>query len=163
VISFDTNILVYAADAAAGERHLQAAALIERAIRRGDCIQTLQSFCEFFSVTTRKSGISPGAAAAFVEGWAAVTTVEAADAADLGEAIRAVRQHRLAFWDALLWATVRRAGVRYLLSEDFQDRRDLEGVTFINPFAERNAALIAKTLPPVRSADPPTPGAEEPA
>ena len=148
MISFDTNILVYAADAAAGDRHLQAGALITRAIRRGDCVQTLQSFCEFFSVVTRKAGISPSAAAAFIEGWCAVTTVEAAGAADLGEAMRAVCQHGLAFWDALLWATVRRAGVRFLISEDFQDRQDLEGVTIIDPFAERNAALLAKALPP---------------
>jgi len=34
VISFDTNILVYAADKAAGERHRRAADLIERSIDR---------------------------------------------------------------------------------------------------------------------------------
>jgi len=67
--------------------------------------------------------------------------------ADLGEAMRAVCQYGLAFCDALLWATVRRAGVRFLISEDFQDRQDLEGVTIIDPFAQRNAALLAKALP----------------
>lgn len=148
MISFDTNILVYAADAAAGERHRRAAELIERSIRRGNCVQALQSLCEFFSVVTRKSGIEPGAAAAFIEGWRAVTIVEAAVAADLSEAMRAVREHRLGFWDAMLWAIVRRAGVRILISEDFQDGRVLEGVKIGNPFAERNAALIERALPP---------------
>src|SRR5438128_7538898 len=114
-------MLVYAADAAAGERHHSAADLIERSIRRGNCNQTLQSLCEFFSVVTRKSGIAAGAAAAFVEGWQSVMLVEAGTPADLGEAMRAVGAYRIAFWDAMLWATARRAGVRSLVSEDFQD------------------------------------------
>ncbi len=148
MISFDTNILVYATDNAAGERHLRAADLIERSIRLGNCIQTLQSLGEFFSVVTRKAGIAPDAAAAFVDGWRAVLLVEASTAADLGEAMRAVREHRLAFWDGMLWATARRIGVRVLISEDFQDGRILDGVRFIDPFAVRNSALIDQVLPP---------------
>ena len=128
MISFDTNVLVYAADGAAGERHRSAADLIERSVRRGNCIQTLQSLCEFFSVVTRKSGI------------------EASTIADLDEAIRAVEAYRIGFWDALLWATVRRAGVRLLVSEDFQDGQALEGVRIVNPFAARNSVLIEQAL-----------------
>jgi predicted nucleic acid-binding protein len=146
VISFDTNILVYAADAAAGERHLSAADLIERSIRRGNCIQTLQSLCEFFSVVTRKSGIAASAAAAFVEGWRSVMLVEAGTPADLGEAMRAIGAYRMAFWDAMLWATVRRAGVRLLVSEDFQDGQTIEGVRIVNPFAAHNTVLIEQAL-----------------
>jgi predicted nucleic acid-binding protein len=146
VITFDTNILVYAADGTAGERHRSAAGLIERSIRHGNCIQTLQSFCEFFSVVTRKSGIEANAAAAFVEGWRAVMLVEASTPADLADAIRAVSVHRLAFWDAMLWATARRAGVRFLVSEDFQDGQTIEGVRVVNPFGEHNAALIEMAL-----------------
>ncbi len=41
MISFDTNILVYAADSEAGERRHRAAKLIERAITQGNCIQSL--------------------------------------------------------------------------------------------------------------------------
>jgi predicted nucleic acid-binding protein len=146
VISFDTNILVYAADAAAGERHRTAADLIERSVRRGNCIQTLQSLCEFFSVVTRKSGIEASAAAAFVQGWRSVMLIEASTIADLDEAIRAVEAYRIGFWDALLWATVRRAGVRFLVSEDFQDGQALEGVRIVNPFAAHNATVIEQAL-----------------
>jgi predicted nucleic acid-binding protein len=146
VISFDTNILVYAADAAAGERHSTAVDLITRSIRRGNCIQTLQSLCEFFSVVTRKSGIEGSAAAAFIEGWRAVMLIEASTPADLVEAIRAVEAHRLGFWDAMLWATARRAGVRTLVSEDFQDGQTIEGVQIVNPFAEHNKARIEQVL-----------------
>ena len=146
MISFDTNILVYAADAAAGPRHGAAVDLLERSIRIGNCIQTLQSFCEFFSVVTRKAGIETGAAAAFVNGWRSVMLVEAATPADLGEAIRAVSVYRIGFWDALLWATVRRAGVRILFSEDFQDGQTIEGVRILDPFAPHNAAQVEQAL-----------------
>ena len=53
----------------------------------------------------------------------------------MGIAMRAVDDHRVAFWDAMIWAVAREAGCRYLLSEDFQHGRTLEGVTFVNPFA----------------------------
>jgi predicted nucleic acid-binding protein len=146
VISFDSNILVYAADAAPGERHDAAVDLLERAIRRGNCIQTLQSFCEFFSVVTRKFGIETSAAAAFVNGWQSVMLVEAATPADLGEAMRVVALYRIGFWDAMLWATAHRAGVRTLFSEDFQDGQVIDGVRILDPFALRNAVQIEQAL-----------------
>ena len=73
-------------------------------------------------------------------------TIESATLKDLTDAMRAVREHGLAFWDAMLWATVRRAGVSLLITEDFQDGRVLEGVCFVNPFITRNDALIDREL-----------------
>lgn len=148
MISFDANVLVYAADRTVGLRHDRAVDLIERAIRAGDCIQTLQSLCEFYNVATRKTGVDPQVAGAFVNGWNAVLQVAPHVAADLTDAMRAVREHRLSFWDAMLWATVRRVGVRLLITEDFQDGRILEGVRFANPFAAHNDLLIDRELPP---------------
>jgi predicted nucleic acid-binding protein len=147
LISFDSNILVYAADPAAGERRVRSADLLARAMRRQVCTQALQSLCEFFSVITRKSGVDAAEAAELVAAWAAAMTVEQAQQEDLEAAMRAVRDHRLSFWDAMLWATVRRAGVRVLLSEDFQDGRTLEGVRFVDPFAAHNHALIDREIP----------------
>jgi predicted nucleic acid-binding protein len=95
---------------------------------------------------TRKSGIEARAAADFVDGWRSVMLVEPSTIADLGEAMRAVGAYRLAFWDAMLWATARRAGVRTLLSEDFQDGQTIEGVRIVNPFIAHNAALIEQAL-----------------
>ena len=146
MISFDSNVLVYAADATAGERHEHAADLLGRAMRLQNCIQTLQSFCEFFNVITRKTGIGAAAAAEFVDTWSAAMAMESATFPDLATAMRGVHEHGLSFWDALLWATVRRAGVELLITEDFQDRRTIEGVRILNPFAERNARLIEAAL-----------------
>jgi predicted nucleic acid-binding protein len=47
----------------------------------------------------------------------------------------------------MLWASAQRAGVRHLLSEDFQDGVELEGVVFVNPFEPSNDELIDQILP----------------
>jgi predicted nucleic acid-binding protein len=146
VISFDTNVLIYAVDRDGSLRHQQAAALLERAMRSGNCLQTLQSFSEFYNVLTRKIRVAAERAEAFVAAWRVVFPVEAANIADFGHAMRAVREYQLPFWDALLWATARRAGVAVLVSEDFQDGRVVEGVRFANPFVPENAAVISAAL-----------------
>lgn len=146
MISFDTNILVYAAAEAEDERHRRAIALVGQATSAQRCIQTLQSLAEFYNAATRRTGIAPDRAAEIVAGWRRVVPVEAANLADLDHAMRAVREYRLSFWDALLWATVRRIGVTVLVSEDFQDGRIIEGVRIVNPFAPDNAAVIDEAL-----------------
>jgi predicted nucleic acid-binding protein len=73
--------------------------------------------------------------------------VQAADKGDLFAALEAMRAHRLAFWDAVLWASAQRAGVKHMLTEDFQDGFALQDVTFVNPFIRNNNRLIEKLLP----------------
>jgi predicted nucleic acid-binding protein len=63
---------------------------------------------------------------------------------DSSAILEAVRTHRLAFWDAILWASVQRAGVQHLLTEDFQDGFNLAGVPL--PFNPANKELIDKLL-----------------
>jgi predicted nucleic acid-binding protein len=147
MISLDTNVLVYSVDRDAGDRHNTAVKLVERSVRAGNCVQPLQSLCEFFNIATRKIGLDVSIAAEVVVRWQAAVPIEPASDDDLRNAMRAVREHGLSFWDALLWATVRRVGVELLISEDFQDGRSIEGVRILNPFAARNTGLIEAALP----------------
>ena len=146
MISLDTNILIYSVDRNARDRHGAAVKLVERSVRTGNCVQPLQSLSEFFNVATRKIGLDAVTAAEVVARWQAAVPIEPASNDDLRNAMRGVREHGLPFWDALLWATVRRAGVDLLISEDFQDRRIIEGVRILNPFTSRNARLIEAAL-----------------
>ena len=50
------------------------------------------------------------------------------------EAIRGVKDHNFSYWDALIWATARLNQIRIVLSEDFSDHANIEGVLFVNPF-----------------------------
>jgi predicted nucleic acid-binding protein len=147
IASFDTNILVYAVGRTDLPRRKRAREVLERGIRAGTSVLTLQSLAEFGHVAVRKLGVPPDAARRRIETWASVLPVHPADPGDPGAALEAARDHRLAFWDAMLWATARRVGVRYLLTEDFQDGRTIGGVRFVNPFDAANDALVDRVLP----------------
>ena len=49
-------------------------------------------------------------------------------------ALKAVGEHNISFWDAMLWSVAQEHQVTELFSEDFQQGRKLKGVSFINPF-----------------------------
>ena len=142
MIAVDTNVLIYAVDRAAGERHVTAATLVDGLIRRQEILLLLQSLAEFFRATTRKRLLTAEAARTFVEGWWAAAPGAAYEAADLFAAMDAVIKHKLSPFDALIWATAERAGVTYFVTEDQQDGRRLGRVTFVDPFVARNRALL---------------------
>jgi len=131
--SLDTNILIYAVDCEAGERHLLAMDILDRAVDE-DCVLALQVLAEFFHAVTRKGKMPPDEAAGQVADWQLLFPVVLPRPETLQQAIAAVTTHRLSFWDAMLWATLRPARVSVLLSEDFQDGRSLDGLAFHNPF-----------------------------
>lgn len=133
-ISLDANILFYTVDVDAGARQKTAREVIRRAASSYDCILTLQTLGEFFAATTRKGKLTAAEAAIRLDDWQILFPVVAATPGNLRLAVRAVEQHNLSFWDAMLWATVKQAGVTLLLSEDLQHDRVLEGVRFRNPF-----------------------------
>ncbi|HKH48314.1 MAG TPA: PIN domain-containing protein [Thermoanaerobaculia bacterium] len=133
-ISLDANILFYTVDADAGERQDKAREIVRRAAVSYDCFLTLQTLGEFFAATTRKGRLSAAEAAVHLEDWQTLFPVVAATPGSLRLAVRAVEQHNLSFWDAMLWAVVKQAGATLLLSEDLQHDRELEGVRFRNPF-----------------------------
>ena len=52
------------------------------------------------------------------------------------EALRGVREHTLPYWDALIWATAKLSQIPVVLSEDFADGREIEGIRFDDPFRD---------------------------
>ena len=143
--SLDTNILVYACDRDAGGRHRAGKEILARAAGR-DCVLTVQVLAEFFHVTTRKGKLDAPVASAFVGDWFELFEVASADDATLLDAMDMVIAHRLAFWDAMLWATARQHGCTAILTEDMQDGRRLGGLEIINPFAADNLARVSALL-----------------
>lgn len=145
--TFDANILVYAFDEA-DHRRPAARALLQQAIGR-DCILTVQSLGEFYVVATRKRKVAPDVALREVSRFRKVFQTIEADADCVEEAAKTSQWHRLQFWDAMLLATARRAGCSVVFSEDGHDGLNLNGVTLINPFLEKNRVLLDAALPPV--------------
>lgn len=143
--SLDANILVYAADANAGARKEAATELIARAARC-DCVLTLQSLAEFFSVVTRKRLAMAVEAASQVQRWATIFGPPvSADSAALTAAMQAASAKRFQFWDALLLATARGAGCVAMLTEDMHPGAELSGIQIVPAF-DAHGALSAEAL-----------------
>ena len=138
MVGFDTNVLIYAADGAAGQKHERATQLLSETIARGSAFLPAQALTEFAHARIRKLGGTLEDTSRFIEGWIRATRVESYGAEDIGRALEAHGIHHLPFWDALLWAVCDRAGVRVLASEDFQNGRRLGRVTFLDPFDPAN-------------------------
>ncbi len=133
LITFDTNILVYSIDIDAGEKHRIASELLESAISQ-PCFLTVQVLSEFFTVAVRKKNLPIDDAIAQIKDWKKLFPIAFATEHSLIKATYAVKNHSLAFWDAMLWAVAAENKATTLFSEDFQTNRTLEGVKFINPF-----------------------------
>src|SRR5438309_922676 len=52
----------------------------------------------------------------------------------LERALQTVAAHGMALWDAQIFAAAVLHGATTVLSEDFQHRRSIDGITFLNPF-----------------------------
>jgi predicted nucleic acid-binding protein len=140
--TFDTNILFYAIDEQAGHKHRTARALIADG-SYGRSLILLQTLAELCNSIRKKLPDAVSDTSEFVQDILQVFDVAHALPSDLIDAIAAGRDHNIPFWDAMLWATARRAGCTLLLSEDFQDGQVLGGVTIRNPFKMQPAALTA--------------------
>jgi predicted nucleic acid-binding protein len=112
-------------------------------------VLTLQALCEFSVVVAGKAKAVPDEAAAFVDDFRDVFPVVAADMEALTGAMQATQEHGMAFWDAMLWATARKAGCGLQVSEDLRDGRQLGGVRFLNPFKDALPRELETALEPV--------------
>ena len=130
----DTNILVYALDRSAGARHDRAASLIEELVSSGGMVLSTQVLNELARVLLKRGTVS-GTEVADVIGGLAESAACLPLTPDLTDAaLRLGMPGGLSFWDALIWAAARAAGVDRVFTEDFQHGREIGGVLFVNPF-----------------------------
>ena len=134
----DTNVLVYAYDPSDGAKRERAIAVLERLGASQLGALSPQILGEFFVTVTRKipspltSAQAERSLTNYVRSWAVLDLTSAI----VLEAVRGLQRHNLSYWDALVWSTAKLNQVPYVLSADFTDGILLEGVRFLNPFAE---------------------------
>lgn len=147
-LALDANVLVYAADSRAGVKSARAREIIRLAARGGRCTLSMQMIGEFFHAATRKGLVDRRAAAERAVDYMGVFRIADPAASDARIAL-AEAAGRFSYWDALLLATLGRAGCTLLLSEDMHDGASLAGVTVRNPFAgDALPADVAAVLTP---------------
>ena len=134
----DTNVLAYSYDAEAGAKHSLAVAIVAQLAQSGRLVLSVQVLNELVAFLFRrtKPAKSCKLAADIVSELTGVAEILPLRGQQTATALRGVEGHGLSFWDALLWATALENGVKLILTEDFQHGRNLEGVRFVNPFAE---------------------------
>lgn len=127
---FDTNILVYAQQAAGKADRA-------RALFAGGGKISVQVLNEFTAVSRRKQGRDWGEIAEAISDVLAVVDPPLALTLDLHRAARTLAQdNRLSFYDALIVAAAIEAGCDTLYTEDMQHGRTFGGLTIVNPFVE---------------------------
>lgn len=129
----DTNVLVYTDDKAAPAKQRVALDLVAEHRRASTGVVSLQVLQEYFVTIVRKLHVDAQIARRKVE-LLAEFDVAAPDVADILAAIDLHRLHGLSFWDALVLRSAKQAGCTVVLSEDMQDRREIDGVRIVNPF-----------------------------
>jgi predicted nucleic acid-binding protein len=134
----DTNVLVYAYDRAFPQKQRLALATLDYLAIHGSGAISTQVLAEFFVTITRKiaAPLSVEDAYTRVENYLQSWAVLEQSGLVVLEAARGVRDYRMSFWDAQIWASARLNQIACVLGEDFSTGSVIEGVRFVSPFAE---------------------------
>ena len=130
----DTNILMYAHDASAGDKHARARALVENLWQNRSGVVSTQVLQEL-AVNLRRKARKPLDATATREvvsdylAWQVV--VNAGDS--ILEALDLEARYQISFWDALVIQAAQVAGAEILYSEDLSDGQTYGTVRVKNP------------------------------
>lgn len=131
----DTNVLIYAHDVDAKEKHAVAKQALAELWANRTGVLSAQVLQEFYVNVTRKLSrpLMKKSARAIVDKyamWCIDTTP-----ADIAVAFRIEDESRIGFWDALICAAALKAGAERILSEDFNAGQKIAGIRVVNPFA----------------------------
>ena len=134
----DTNVLIYAHDVDAAEKHQIAKAVLQTLWTERTGVLSTQVLQEFYVNVTRKiqSPLSKDLARLVVSSyaiWCVDTT-----AAEISTAFRIEDESRIGFWDALIISAAAKSGATRILSEDLNAGQRIAGVLVENPFASRS-------------------------
>lgn len=132
----DTNVLLYAYDATAGERHEAARALVDRLWHERRGALSVQVLQEFYVNATRKAArpMDPESAADRLKSltrW----RVHSPLPDDVIAAATWSTRHQLSFWDAMIIRSAAELRCDTLWTEDLSDGQMIEGVRLANPFS----------------------------
>ena len=130
----DTNILMYAHDTSAGEKHERAKTLVEELWRDRTGVVSTQVLQEFAVNLRRKAGrpLDAKATREIVSDYLTWQVVVNGGESIL-EAMDLESRYRIAFWDAMVIQAAQLSGADVLYSEDLSDGQKYGSVQVINP------------------------------
>ena len=130
----DTNVLVYAYQLDAPDKHRIAKDFVKRAVL-GNFVISTQVLSEFASTLLREASppATPKDVIAILDGLSAIKVI-APDGSVVRRAVEAQALYGLHHYDGMIVATAERAGSQQIWSEDFNAGQKYFGVTVRNPF-----------------------------
>lgn len=137
----DTNVLIYAVDQAEPAKHLAAREWRAELWKRRYGRISFQVLQEFYAKVTHKWPKAREQARSEVRDLLAWQPVPI-DGGLLEHAWKVQDRFPMSFWDALIVAAAKAAGCQYLLTEDFQEGQDLEGIRILSPFRHQPATFF---------------------
>ena len=137
-VLIDTNILLYAYDRAEPVKQPKALAVLDRLVTGSIGVLTPQILAEFFVNATRKLDPPLTVEDAYerIQNYLLAWEVIDITGPIVLEAARGVRAYKMSYWDAQIWASARLYQIPVIFSEDFNVGAVVEGIRFMNPFAE---------------------------
>ena len=132
----DTNVLIYAHDLSAGEKHSRARDLIRGLWQSGQGCLSIQVLQEFYVNVTQKVArpLAPEQAGQIIADLAA-WQVHRPAVEDILDAIGLQERYRISFWDAMIVASAAQMGCQTIWSEDLNPGQVYGQVAVQNPFA----------------------------
>ena len=134
-VFIDTNVIVYAYDISAGEKHSKAVEIIKGLWDTGSGITSTQVLQEFFVNVTRKitKPLDAVTAKEIVKDFLKWKTV-IVDGEIIMDAIDIHSAYKYSFWDSVIIASAVGGGAGTLFSEDLSDKQTIKGIVIRNPF-----------------------------
>ena len=134
-IFLDTNVVVYAYDTSAGDKHRTAAGIMVELWDSGLGFVSTQVLQEFYVTVTAKipKPLDPGSAGEIVSDLLKWDTI-VNDGETILDAIGLQSEFGCSFWDSMIIAAAATGGARLLYTEDLNDGQKVKGVQIKNPF-----------------------------
>jgi len=131
----DTNILIYAYDSTAGEKHQKASRIVSDLWDSGLGVLSTQVLQEFFvNVTAKIPKPMDVRTAKGIVSDLLTWDMMVINGPSILKGVDIHLKYKYAFWDALIIEAAIRSGSQVLLSEDLSDGQMIEGATITNPF-----------------------------
>jgi predicted nucleic acid-binding protein len=131
-ILLDTNLLIYAHDVDAGDRHTKAARLVRGFWDRREVPAVSIQILQEMHVNLLRKGVPVADSADIVRSYLAWRVMENTRAL-LRHALALQQRWQLSYWDAAVVAAAQQAGARELWTEDLTAGQDFNGVVVVNP------------------------------
>ena len=134
-ILIDTNLLIYAIDPAKSDKQSKAIEVMSEIQQQKVGCLSVQNLAEFSNTALRKLNVAPMLLSQYLQQLCLAWHVLDLTPPIVLEAVRGVRDYQLSYYDAQIWATAKLYQLPCVFSEDFNSGHVLEGIRFVNPFA----------------------------